>query len=225
MKKADRRESKLLSALKKYFNGQKKRVLEKLTASQIKRKDIIDDILSIEVESGVAKKDLLHILMKFAEEAGKDAMELMGSDYNFRMSQRLQGLIDSRVDVFTKEITKTTKEQLKRALYSNLSDGGTITDLAKDIERIYGDISRGRAMVIARTETEVAVQSGQFEGYKQSGVEIKIWVAVMDDRTRDSHAEMDGEERPIDMPFSNGLMFPGDPDGEASEVINCRCTI
>jgi len=46
---------------------------------------------------------------------------------------------------------------------------------------------------------------------------IKIWVAVMDDKTRDEHAAMDGEERPIGVPFSNGLMYPNE--------INCRCQI
>ena len=28
---------------------------------------------------------------------------------------------------------------------------------------------------------------------------------------------------PVDQVFSNGLMFPGDPEGDAGEVINCRC--
>lgn len=27
-----------------------------------------------------------------------------------------------------------------------------------------------------------------------------------------------------DKKFSNGLMFPGDPNGGAAEVVNCRCT-
>ena len=63
------------------------------------------------------------------------------------------------------------------------------------------------------------------EGYKQAGLTTKIWVAVQDGETRDSHAITDGEEKPINMAFSNGLMFPGDPNGSAEEVINCRCVI
>jgi len=34
---------------------------------------------------------------------------------------------------------------------------------------------------------------------------------------------MDGETRPFNEPYSNGLMYPGDPGGSAEEVINCRC--
>ncbi len=36
---------------------------------------------------------------------------------------------------------------------------------------------------------------------------------------------MDGEIRELDDRFSNGLKFPGDPDGDAGEVINCRCAL
>ncbi len=28
-----------------------------------------------------------------------------------------------------------------------------------------------------------------------------------------------------DKRFSNGCMYPGDPDGKPSEVYNCRCTM
>lgn len=43
-------------------------------------------------------------------------------------------------------------------------------------------------------------------------------------RTRESHRRVDGEIRELDEKFSNGLMFPGDPNGSAAEVVNCRCT-
>lgn len=79
--------------------------------------------------------------------------------------------------------------------------------------------------MIARTEVHNATQYGTLEGYKQAGLTTKIWVSVMDEATRESHASIDGEERPMNTPFSNGLMLPGDPNGPAEETINCRCTI
>lgn len=58
------------------------------------------------------------------------------------------------------------------------------------------------------------------------GIEIlKEWVATLDERTRDSHRDLDGERVPQDKPFSNGLMYPADRNGEAGEVFNCRCTM
>ena len=36
---------------------------------------------------------------------------------------------------------------------------------------------------------------------------------------------LDGEIKPFDESFSNGLMYPGDINGTAEEIINCRCTL
>ena len=47
----------------------------------------------------------------------------------------------------------------------------------------------------------------------------------IDDRTRESHIDMNGQNVIMDGEFTNHLQFPGDPAGEPAEVINCRCTI
>ena len=54
---------------------------------------------------------------------------------------------------------------------------------------------------------------------------VKQWDSTLDARTRDSHAQIDGEIKELDEKFSNGLMFPGDPNGAAAEVVNCRCAL
>jgi uncharacterized protein with gpF-like domain len=53
----------------------------------------------------------------------------------------------------------------------------------------------------------------------------KEWISVNDRRRRASHAVLEGQVREVNEPFSNGLMFPGDPNGSADETINCRCNI
>ena len=53
----------------------------------------------------------------------------------------------------------------------------------------------------------------------------KIWKTAGDNRVRDSHAAIDGEEVDINALFSNGLKRPKDPNGRPEEVYNCRCTI
>jgi uncharacterized protein with gpF-like domain len=64
------------------------------------------------------------------------------------------------------------------------------------------------------------------EGYKQSGVvQKKEWLSSKDDKVRDSHAMVDGEQVLIDQPFSNGMMFPGDPAAPPEMSINDRCTV
>lgn len=92
-----------------------------------------------------------------------------------------------------------------------------------------------RADSIARTETMAALHQSQEEAIRQ-GISsgsidhdnvTEVWHASKDDRTRDSHREMDGQEVARGEPFITGngvpLMFPGDPNGPPEEIINCRC--
>lgn len=47
-------------------------------------------------------------------------------------------------------------------------------------------------------------------------------------RTRKSHRKVNGDVQPLDKKFKVGdswLMYPGDPSGEAKEIVNCRCTM
>ena len=86
-----------------------------------------------------------------------------------------------------------------------------------------------RAMTIARTEGHrIQVQAGMDACYKakEKGADVvKQWDSTLDAKTRESHVAVDGEIRELDKPFSNGLMFPGDPSGGAAEVVNCRCAL
>ena len=53
----------------------------------------------------------------------------------------------------------------------------------------------------------------------------KIWMATLDNRTRDSHAALDGAEIALDEIFDNGCSRPRDPNGSPAEVCNCRCSL
>lgn len=70
-----------------------------------------------------------------------------------------------------------------------------------------------------------AVDKGVFA----SGDVEREWHTVGDDRVRDSHADMAGQKRDLDTPFTSGagvdLMYPGDPDAPAKETAGCRCSV
>lgn len=62
----------------------------------------------------------------------------------------------------------------------------------------------------------------------------KMWVNAGDERVRGNpgglypeskadHWILQGEVKSYDKKFSNGLMFPRDPSGEAHQNVNCRC--
>lgn len=94
---------------------------------------------------------------------------------------------------------------------------------------------RYRAETIARTEAMASLHQSQDEAMKQAvekgavnaGVISYIWRATKDKRTRDTHRAMDGQTKPMGVPFQSPsgafLAFPGDPDAPAAEVIRCRC--
>ena len=53
----------------------------------------------------------------------------------------------------------------------------------------------------------------------------KAWIATLDNRTRHSHAMLDGVDIPLNDIFSNGCARPKDPNGRPEEICNCRCSL
>jgi SPP1 gp7 family putative phage head morphogenesis protein len=89
-----------------------------------------------------------------------------------------------------------------------------------------GFIDRGRAQTIARTETTASYNQATQSAWEQSDlVESKEWLTIMDGNQRDSHGSLDGTRVAMDEKFPNGLLYPGDPNGPAKEVVNCRCNM
>ena len=123
-------------------------------------------------------------------------------------------------------------EFLKKRIANNVSRGIATADSYANIARNISNQSKmgfNRAMRIARTEGHGvqcrAAYDAQTEAKKSGADVVKQWDAALDKRTRDSHARLDGEIRELDEPFSNGMMYPSDPKGGASEVVNCRCAL
>jgi len=91
------------------------------------------------------------------------------------------------------------------------------------------NLSSKRAEVVARTEVNSAMNNGAYQQMKALDVPtIKEWIATDDSRTRESHADVDGEEIAGDAKFMVGgfpMDHPHDLDAPPSETINCRCTL
>ncbi|UQS95156.1 capsid maturation protease [Pseudanabaena phage Pam4] len=115
----------------------------------------------------------------------------------------------------------------------------SIPQLAARVDALLNDTERwrNRAVTIARTEVIGANNAGGYASASASaallgaapGEVVKEWLATTDDRTRETHLEVDGAQvLGMDTPFTVGgslLQFAGDPAGDAAEVINCRCTV
>ena len=120
-------------------------------------------------------------------------------------------------------ISNTTRDWLRRQASDGMEAGDTIPELR---DRLITDgISRTRANVIARTEVITVLNAANQRAAEGSRLlMIKTWRTLRDKRVRHLHRDMEGEVQDLDTPFSNGGMYPGDPELSAEQRIQCRCT-
>lgn len=137
-----------------------------------------------------------------------------------KISKGLYTRLGEDVDLLKKKITAEVSR--------GVSTGMTYKQVAKQLEG-QSKIGYNKAIRIARTEghrIQTTATMDAMEVAKSKGADIlKQWDATLDSKTRESHTLVDGEIRELDEPFSNGLMYPGDPNGGAAEVVNCRCAL
>lgn len=140
--------------------------------------------------------------------------------------------LDSKISkgLYTRlgEDVELLKKKITAQVSRSISTGMTYAQTAKALEN-YTRIGYNNAIRIARTEghrIQTTATMDAMHTAKERGADVvKQWDSTLDGRTRDSHAQVDGEIRELNKPFSNGLDYPGDPDGDAAEVINCRCAL
>ena len=127
------------------------------------------------------------------------------------------------------DVVETTRRQIVNAVDRGYREGLGQRGIADQILDLVPSLSASRANVIARTETHGAANYGSNEAAKQTGLPLtREWLAAQDERTRPTHAAASGQIVGMNDTFRVGdsdLMFPGDPEGAAEEVINCRCTL
>lgn len=139
------------------------------------------------------------------------------------LNSKLSASLYARLGIDLQQMKTDVSREVTRGIAANMQ----YKDIARNIKNVSG-VTLGRGKLIARTEGHRIQQQANYDSQhraKNIGADVvKQWDAALDSRTRESHVAVDGEIREIDKPFSNGLMYPGDPAGAAAEVCNCRCT-
>ncbi len=162
-------------------------------------------------------------------EFGADAMAEAGVNIAFDLDNpRAVEFIDATAADRSNLINGTTEKNLRATLSEGVSAGDTQRALIARVQAAVKDATAARADMIARTETTRAAGFATEEGMLQSNLTEKEWLAVQDDRTRDTHFEMDGQKQPVGEPFlspdGHDADYPGN-FGIAGEDINCRCVV
>lgn len=143
----------------------------------------------------------------------------------------VQDFIAGRANQLAAGVTDWTYAQLQQALADGAAAGEGVDKIADRVRDVFTDASTNRAQTIARTEVISASNGSAVESARQLPPDVvagKEWIATRDDRTRDDHAEADGQVVPVDGTFEVGgerLAYPGDPNADGAAAINCRCAV
>lgn len=229
----------MVSRLRRVFASQRAMVLEALgregapLARAWSRADELDELFD-----GADFRRMFDLLVTpvridSAQASRQNALQLLQAKPSLTFTDQAVALLERQGAELVTAVNATTKRRIRNTLARGVADGDSLQQLTARVRKVFTDASSLRARTIARTEVLQAVQFGQLEGYRDSGVVVgKRWNTAQDDRVRDSH-EIDGQAVATAETFTLG-------DGEAAEApglgangarlsaanaINCRCFI
>jgi len=206
---------------KQYQDALKKQISAILDTMQVEEFKTIDEYLRLCYQDGWVgvmyslQQQGIPIIMPLNQE---EIVQAVQTD-----SKISQGLY-TRLGEDVAELKKRITSEVSRGIATGMSYQQVAQQLAA-----YTTIGYNRAVRIARTEGNRISNTSAMNACKKAkgmGCDVvKQWDATLDNRTRKRHRRVDGEIRELDEKFSNGLMYPSDPSGKASEVVNCRCAL
>lgn len=194
-----------------------------------KLEDFMNLAAEMEVLTRLYQPIILEIFTEIGQAEASQAIEAggLGVDFDVR-NPKIQAAIDMRLNKIART-SNTTYDDIKRILWTGYQNQLSIDEIARDIVRKFSQYNLKRATLIARTEMTGIANGASRLAWSENGATHKIWIATLDDLTRDYHVMYNGERVPIDAYFMAGpepLMEPCDPNAQlASNVCNCRCTM
>jgi SPP1 gp7 family putative phage head morphogenesis protein len=222
-----RYEAKIAKAIERVLAALRARVMADvhgLTAAGWVDEPLVDPLLGQVVAAEVAPivTDIYEeVAGVIFSKVGLDRASLPSAGFERQVARLTARVEDMGVDVARK---------VGRELAAGTQRGESVDDLAGRVRGAF-DSSAYRARTIARTEVVSATNGASDDAAHvahANGVPMrKQWLATRDSRTRPTHVAADGQTVAMDQEFSVGsstLRYPGDPNGAAEEVVNCRCT-
>lgn len=206
------------------------------------RNTIVNDLAKLNQKSALRLEDKMVDAYAFSHNFGTWEMEtssLTDTIYTLYNKDAVYDLIKNDPDVMRTPKFNVAKDKAWNArkvnseILQSIVQGESIPELADRIAKIT-DANKTQAFRAARTMLSSAENKGKHDSFKRAegkGLIVdKQWISTIDGRTRDSHKfapphGVSGEIKPLDEPFSNGLMYPADRSvNKPEEIYNCRCT-
>lgn len=226
-----------VNRLRRVFAAQRAAVLEALaeggipTARAWSRADDLDALFDGEDFRRLFDVLVTPVTIDSAQASRQNVLELLKARPSLSFTDAAVRLLEQRGAELVTSVNRTTKERIRRTLARGTAEGDSLQQLTARVRKVFTDASSLRARTIARTEILQAVQFGQLEGYRDSGVVVgKRWNTAQDERVRDSH-EIDGQTVEMGETFTLGDGEQADAPGlgangtrlSPQNAINCRC--
>lgn len=171
------------------------------------------------------KQEILPLFREIFRDVGEATLDELQAEVDFDLANpRAVRFLERRAQRFAREVNETTWQQLKEALKEGVQAGESIPQLAERVEEVMAGRIRSSAETIARTEVIGASNGGALEAARQSGVvKRKVWLAALDERTRETHVAAHGQTVGLDEDFEVGGGRGPAPGqiGLPEEDINC----
>ena len=180
--------------------------------------------------------DLMRPVIK--EFYGQGLTEVIGTLDESGFSDQALAFLDGYTIELAGDIAESTIEQTRATIEAGIANGESISDISKGLD----EFAPKRAERIARTEVQTAVQGGKLAGFKELGVEGKVWQLApgncsLCEKLVQEHEGKGGQSKAIglDEPFwpagkaivgADGRSFtPRGPVLTPPLHPNCRCNL
>ena len=230
-------EKDLRRASNAYLKGAAKRyqdrALENVKPSKVK--GVIDyaSLMDTSEEEGLVAQIIGSVWRKWYYVSGgnalKNIMRLAGLPVD--EAPLSDALANEYINTMARQIVRTQENAVTRIIEDGLMEGLPVAQIGRNIQAATA-FSATRSLRIAQTESTKAANIGAQQAYEQAaaqGVRVqKQWLSARDAKVRDSHAALDGQTVGVNENFvsESGAEAPSPGSfGEASEDINCRCTM
>lgn len=227
----DRLGDKIQKNLEEYWNdnlviGQVELIIKPVQEAQAEYYHILQKYDKREYKLGQAEAQRLVRLSRrgYSFKSIKPSLKLNKRYSLFGTLRGAEEDLFERIFIASQATMARVEQSIMTILLDGYKSGKGINYVANELNRRFDQLTTWESKRIARTEIHNSHNTAVHDSYKEMDIEYTMWIASDDERTRESHLEINGEIIPIGNEYSNGLKFPGDTDGDIEEWINCRCS-
>lgn len=129
------------------------------------------------------------------------ASATVGTEIDWNLTNPLVRQLMGRLGLRIKGISDTTRQDVQRVVADAIEEGVNLTEMAARLETLFEQTYRGRAMVVARTESQVAYNSAALTGYEETGL-----VAEAELLDNPNHGDYEGDGDGLTCAQRNGMV-------------------